>query len=50
MSSVTLASLLKEATLVFPPVLEAAYCRTTTDLVMPARGLKFSLHHRNTHV
>ena len=50
MSSVTLASFLKEATPVFPPVLEAAYCRTTTDLVMPARDLKFSLHHRNTHV
>ena len=40
----------EKATPVFPPVLEAAYCRTNTDRVMPARDLKFSLHHRNTHV
>ena len=50
MSSVTLASFLKETTLVFPPVRDAAYYRTITDPVMSGRDLKFPLHHRNTRV
>ena len=50
MLSVTLASFLKKATPVFPPVLKLRIVEQPQILVMPARDLKFLLHHRNTHV
>ena len=50
MSSVTLATFLTEATPVFLLVREAAHFSTTTDPVMPARNLKFPMHHRNPHM